>query len=45
MNSGTKLDHQKLLNLLQVANIDELPLSDIADLFRHQIDGARNLPE
>lgn len=44
MKSGSKLDHQTLLNLLQIAAIDELPLSDIAELFRREINEARYHP-
>lgn len=45
MNSESKLDQRELLNLLQVANIDEIPLTDIVDMVRQEIAEARYLPE
>lgn len=45
MSTRRNLDQQKILNLLQVANIDEFPLSDIANLVRQEIDDRRYLPE
>jgi galactose-1-phosphate uridylyltransferase len=45
MRSESHLDPKELLNLVQVANIDELSLTEIAALFREEIHEARYLPD
>jgi galactose-1-phosphate uridylyltransferase len=45
VKSHTKIDLSTLRELLQLSSIDDLPLSDIAELFRKEINEVRYLPE
>jgi len=45
VKSATNLDRNTLQKLLQLSDIDDLPLSEIAELFRQEINEPRYLPE
>lgn len=45
MKSPNTLDHSTLRELLQLSSIDDLPLSEIAELFRQEINEPQYLPE